>query len=234
MSIYELLENYNYPLKSGLTYKNEFTFLIAIILSAQAKDEFVNSQTINFFDNYDTPEKILNLGEGLFQFIKSIGLWRNKGRNILKLSHEIIELKKIKNLKEWYQNSFSQYDENDMVLYSDTYLSDESIPTFRAGLLNFSGIGRKSANAFLNTIYQAPVIAVDTHVKRLSNRLGLVDTLDPLKIELSLNLIVPAEYQNKISHYLVWHGRRICKAINPKCQQCTLRNYCFYYSEKIY
>ncbi|WP_342261956.1 endonuclease III [Alphaproteobacteria bacterium endosymbiont of Tiliacea citrago] len=231
-AIFEILESYNYPLKSALIYKNEFTFLVAIILSAQSRDDFVNTQTPSLFDQHDSPEKILELGNELFEYIKKIGLWRNKGKNILELCKQIIQLKKTLNIKSWYESFYEKnFIEDDLNLFGPI-ISKEGIPSFRSGLLTLSGVGRKTANVFLNVVYNANVFPVDTHVIRLTNRLGISDNKNPLEIEKKLMDIVPEYYKNKICHFLVYHGRTICKAVKPKCSECKLKEHCFFYKNK--
>lgn len=234
LKIFEQLHQYNYPLKSGLTYTNDFTLLVAIILSAQSKDDFINKQTTELFELYDTPERLQKLGNDFFEYIKKIGLWNNKGKNILKLCQQLIDLKKASNLKNWH-NELMEKDslDGDLIQYENNLLSKEGIPTFRLGLLTLAGVGRKTANVFLNVVYQAPVIPVDTHVIRVANRLGLVCSKNPLEIELDLIQLVPDEYKNKISHYLVWHGRKICKSIKPECAKCRLNLICPYFNNNI-
>lgn len=231
-NVFTLLESYNYPLKSGLIYKNEFTFLVAIILSAQSRDSFVNTQTVELFEEYDSAEKMVELGEGLFRYIRKIGLWRNKGKNILSLAQQIVGLKSLKSIKNWYDSFLDKSSfEDDLTLYGPI-LSKEGIPSFRSGLLYLRGVGRKSANVFLNVIYNAPVFPVDTHVIRVSNRLGLVSSLNPIQIEKDFMEIIPEQYKNKIAHYLVWHGRNVCEAKQPKCKTCKLKNYCNFFKSK--
>ena len=229
--IFQELENYQYPAKSGLNYNNEFTFIVAVLLSAQAKDAFINTQTIEFFKLYNTPEKMLEAGINIVeQYIRKIGLWRNKAKNIIKLSEIIINFKTIQNPQNWYENFQGEGD--DLTLYGPI-LSKEGLPGFRSGLLELAGIGRKSANVFLNVIYNAPVFPVDTHVMRIAQRIKLSSSKTPFQIEKDLIENVPKKYSTKICHYLVWHGRKICLARKPKCLECSLKKYCAFFNKEL-
>lgn len=231
LELLKLLESYNYPLKSGLDYTNEFTLLVAIILSAQSKDAFINTQTVELFQKHDTAEKMLALGEGLFEYIRRIGLWRNKGQNILKLCQQIVELKNLKNPYNWLGSFIEeQLFEDDLKCFGPV-ISKEGIPSFRKGLLSLAGVGRKTANVFLNVVYKADVFPVDTHVIRLVSRLGLASSDKPIEIEKALIETVPESYKSRICHYLVWHGRNICNAKKPKCDECKLKEHCVFHKK---
>ena len=226
------IESYHYEEKSGLNYHNQFTFIVAVVLSAQARDEFINTQTPELFKNAPTAEKMYELGlENIAYLIRKIGLWRNKAKNIYALSKKIIELKEIKSNNQenlWYEEFLEKpYEDDDLILYEKP-ISNEGLPSFRSGLLLLPGVGRKSANVFLNVIYKAPVFPVDTHVIRLTseNRLNLAPGKNPKEIEDMLKESVPAIYSNKICHWLVWHGRKVCFARKPNCSECKLKNYC--------
>jgi len=258
--IFEILKKYDYPDASGLIYINEFTFLVAIILSAQARDEFVNTQTRELFKVAPTAEEMVELGlDGICTFINKIGLWRNKGANIYKMAGQICELKKMSQsqAREWYNEISQKYfnQEGDLVddlelfekdfsrkvvcidgsepvfgLDSSEILSNEGVPKFRLGLLKLAGIGRKSANVFLNFVYGAKVFPVDTHVVRLTNRLGIAEG-NPEKIEKILQEVVPENFAEHASNWLVWHGRRVCFARKPNCLDCLLKNYCNFFKK---
>jgi endonuclease-3 len=234
LKIWQALESYNYEAKSGLDYINEFTFLVAILLSAQAQDKFINTQTKEFFQKASNANKMLNLGiQGIMDYINRISLWKNKAKNIYKLASQIIELKKINesgNAKNWYDDICAQHthDEyNDLTLYGPP-ISKEGLPSFRLGLLQLAGIGRKSANVFLNVVYNAPVFAVDTHVARVGQRLGLIEGNNPFQLEKMMVEVVPKKYEKVACHWLVWHGRNVCNAKKPKCGECKLKEYCNY------
>lgn len=233
-STWQALEACNYEAKSGLTYVNEFTFLVAILLSAQARDEFINTQTPALFKEAPDAERMCALGiDTIAFFIQKIGLWRNKAKNIHALAKKVCEFKEIYkqgNQNAWYQNFEGEGD--DLKLYGDP-ISSEGLPSFRLGLLELAGIGRKSANVFLNVIYDAPVFPVDTHVQRVGNRLGVAVGDNPLEIEKMMQESVPEEYAAKACHWLVWHGRKICLARKPKCSECSLKNYCNYYQNMV-
>ncbi len=195
--IFEIFKSINPNPKAELDYTNDFTFLIAILLSAQATDKGVNKATPALFAVADTPNKMLELGiDNLKGYIKTIGLYNNKAKNIIALS-EI--------LKTQYNNK---------------------VPTKTEELEKLPGIGRKTANVFLNTVYKKPVIAVDTHVTRTSNVIGLTDKKTPLEIEKDLYKRVPKEYHIHTSNWLVLHGRYTCVARKPKCDICPISKQC--------
>ena len=180
-----------------LEYRNEFTLLVAIVLSARATDVGVNKATSKLFEVADSPRKMLDLGEeGLKTYISSIGLYNSKARNIVKLS-KVIE---------------SEY--------------RGEIPKDFELLTALPGVGRKSANVFLNSALGAPTIAVDTHVFRVSNRIGLVKERNVFAVEKSLVKVVPEKWKQYAHHWLVLHGRYVCKARVPLCNKCIVRDLC--------
>ena len=182
---------------SELNSINNYTFLIAVLLSAQTKDKSVNTITEKLFKVASTPEQMLKLGlNNLKDYIKTIGLYNNKARNIIELSKILVE----------------QY--------------NSEVPLNRNSLELLPGIGRKSANVILNNICNAPYIAVDTHVPRVSKRLGLTDNTNVNKIEEDLYKIIPSRYHTTASDLLVMHGRYTCTAKNPKCTKCILKDIC--------
>lgn len=198
--IFTRFELKNATPKIELDYYSPFTLLIAVILSAQSTDKGVNRATPKLFEIADTPKKMLELGEdGLKHYIKSIGLYNSKARNIIKLCHVLDE----------------------------TY--DGEVPTAFEDLNNLPGVGRKSANVVLNSLWNHKVIAVDTHVFRVSNRIGLCKTKNPLQTELALMKAVPDKWQDKAHHWLVLHGRYVCKARKPECNKCIINDLCEYY-----
>ena len=183
--------------KSELDHSSHFTFLVAVVMSAQTTDKQVNKVVANLFPNYNTPDDFIALGvEGLQEKIKSIGLYKSKAKNIVELS---------KILKEKFNSE---------------------VPKTREGLESLPGVGRKTANVVLNALFNMPTIAVDTHVQRLSGRLDLSDGNNPLKIEADLEKVIPEKYKNRISDWLVLHGRYICKAQKPNCEKCMLNDLC--------
>ena len=184
---------------SELNSINPYTFLIAVLLSAQTKDKSVNIITEKLFKVANTPEQMVNLGiEKLKDYIKTIGLYNNKAKNIIDLSKILIE----------------------------KYNSE--VPLKREVLESLPGIGRKSANVILNNICNAPYIAVDTHVSRVSKRLGLTNNTNVIKIEEDLYKVIPNKYHTTASDLLVMHGRYTCTARNPKCNKCVLMDICKY------
>lgn len=183
-----------------LNYSSEFELLIAVVLSAQATDKSVNKATEKLFAVANTPEKILALGEdGLKNFIKSIGLFNSKAANIMRLCSQLIE----------------QHGGN--------------VPNNRKDLEGLAGVGRKTANVMLNTAFNQPTIAVDTHIFRLANRIGLAKGKTVLAVEQGLMQCVPKQYLQDAHHLLILHGRYTCTARKPKCEQCVLTDLCDYF-----
>ncbi|MBR1943922.1 MAG: endonuclease III [Alphaproteobacteria bacterium] len=182
---------------SELSSINNYTFLVAVLLSAQTKDKSVNSITNKLFKVAITPKQMLELGlDAIKEYIKTIGLYNNKAKNIIALSEILVE----------------------------TYNSE--VPLDRDLLEKLPGIGRKSANVILNKLCNAPYIAVDTHVSRVSKRLGLTNNTNVLKIEQDLYDVIPSEYYTTASNLLVMHGRYTCTAKCPKCNNCILKDIC--------
>ena len=187
-----------------LDYTNAYTLLVAVLLSAQSTDKGVNKATKELFKIADTPQKMLNLGiDKLKEYIKTIGLYNNKAKNILALSEDIIK----------YHNG--------------------EVPQNREDLEKLAGIGRKTANVVLNVWFNQPTIAVDTHVMRISKRLDLTDGKTPLDIEKDLNNILPDNFKKNANHWLVLFGRYICKAQKPDCSICPISTYCYSKDKKL-
>ncbi len=183
--------------RSELEYVNPFTLLVAVVLSAQATDAGVNKATRALFAVADTPQKMLALGEGrLRDMVKTIGLYRNKAKNIIALSAKQVEE------------------------------TGGEVPRSRESLETLPGVGRKTANVVLNTAFGEPVIAVDTHVFRVANRIPLARGKTPLEVERGLERIVPAEFKRHAHHWLVLHGRYVCKARRPECERCIIADLC--------
>ena len=183
--------------KTELEYKNPYTLLVAVALSAQATDKSVNKATEPLFKTIDTPEKMVALGEAkLADAIKTIGLYRGKARNVIALSKILIE-------KHGGQ-----------------------VPKDREALQELPGVGRKTANVVLNVAFGEPTIAVDTHIFRVSNRTGLAPGKDVLAVELNLEKRVPEKYKQHAHHYLILHGRYTCVARKPLCPACVVRDVC--------
>ncbi|KAB2877549.1 MAG: endonuclease III [Albidovulum sp.] len=185
--------------KGELEHRNAFTLLVAVALSAQATDAGVNKATRVLFRVADTPEKMLALGEeGLIEHIKTIGLFRQKAKNVMRLSQILAE----------------QY--------------GGEVPSSRAALMTLPGVGRKTANVVLNMWFHFPAQAVDTHVFRVANRTGIAAGRDVLAVERAIEDNVPAEFQRHAHHWLILHGRYICVARKPKCGACLIRDLCPY------
>lgn len=182
-----------------LVYHSPFELLVAVILSAQATDTSVNKATVKLYQVANTPEKILALGlDKLKGFIKTIGLFNTKAANILKMCRILI----------------------------DKYHS--TVPNNREALEELPGVGRKTANVILNTFFKQPVIAVDTHIFRVSNRIGLVQATTPLEVEKQLMKVIPKEFLLDAHHWLILLGRYVCVARKPKCPECLINNLCEY------
>ncbi len=182
---------------SELKYHNAYTLVVAVALSAQATDIGVNKATKALFEIADTPEKMLALGEaGLIEHIKTIGLFRNKAKNVIKLSRKLVE----------------EY--------------DGQVPSSRAALVGLPGVGRKTANVVLNVWFHYPAQAVDTHIFRFANRTGVAAGKDVLAVERAIEDNVPVEYQQLAHHWMILHGRYICKARKPVCANCIIADLC--------
>jgi endonuclease-3 len=182
-----------------LEYRNPFTLLVAVVLSAQTTDAAVNRATAPLFATVDTPEKMVALGEErLAETIKTIGLYRTKAKNVIALSRQLIEH------------------------------HGGEVPRDRAALEALPGVGRKTANVVLNTVFGEPTIAVDTHLFRLANRTGLAPGDTPLAVEQALLKRVPARWRQHAHHWLILHGRYVCKARKPECWRCPIVDLCLY------
>ena len=182
-----------------LDYVNPYTLLVAVVLSAQATDVGVNRATGPLFKFVDTPEKMVELGEAeLISYIRTIGLYRMKAKNVIALSRILI----------------------------DRYGSE--VPRDRSALEELPGVGRKTANVVLNIAFGEPTIAVDTHLFRLGNRTGLAPGKTPLEVELKLEKVVPPEYKRHAHHWLILHGRYVCKARKPECPRCLINDLCLF------
>jgi endonuclease-3 len=182
-----------------LEYNSPFELLIAVVLSAQATDKSVNLATRKLFPRANTPEKILALGEaGLREVIKSIGLYKTKAKNILATCRLLIQ----------------HY--------------DSKVPQTREQLEELPGVGRKTANVILNTAFGEPTIAVDTHIFRVANRTGIARGKTVLEVELKLLKSIPKEFRHDAHHWLILHGRYVCKARRPKCAICIINDLCEY------
>jgi endonuclease-3 len=185
--------------RSELDYINPYTLLVAVVLSAQATDAGVNKATEPLFKIADTPEKMLALGEvRLRAYIRTIGLFNTKAKNVIALSRILVE----------------QY--------------AGEVPAEREALQSLPGVGRKTANVVLNVAFRQPTLAVDTHIFRLCNRSGLAPGTDPRKVEDRLEAVVPANRKLNAHHWLILHGRHVCKARKPDCPRCVVGDLCRY------
>lgn len=187
-----------------LNFHNPYELLIATVLSAQTTDKQVNKVTVKLFEKYPTPGKLAEAKlEDVKKCIQSLGFFNTKAENIIKASKQIVE-------------KFSG-----------------EIPAQMELLTTLPGVGRKTANVVLSNAFGIPAFAVDTHVKRVSFRLGLTKQTDPDKVEENVTSKIPKKLYTKAHHALIFHGRRVCKASNPSCNLCKLNNDCFYYRTQI-
>jgi endonuclease-3 len=185
--------------KTSLKYRNQFTLLTSVVLSAQCTDVNVNNVTKSIYREYYTPKHFVKLGiNKIRNLIKSIGLFNNKAKNLYYLS---------KILLEKHQNK---------------------VPNNLEDLIRLPGVGRKTANVVLNEVFNKPTIAVDTHVFRVANRTGLSDGKNPKQVEDQLLKILPKKYIKKAHHLILLHGRYTCKARNPLCKECVINKICLY------
>jgi endonuclease-3 len=195
--MFDAFEHFEPEPKTELDAPNPFCLLVAIVLSAQATDMGVNKATKALFAKVKTPEAMLALGEdGLKAHIKTIGLFNAKAKNVMALCARLI----------------AEY--------------GGQVPTTREALETLPGVGRKTANVWLNCVLGLPTMAVDTHVFRVANRLGLCATKTPLATELALEKVIPARYMQHAHHWLILHGRYVCKARKPECYRCIVREWC--------
>jgi endonuclease-3 len=182
-----------------LAYRTPYELLVAVILSAQATDRSVNLATRGLFAVADTPQKMAALGvDGLIPYIKTIGLFRNKAKNVVEMSRLLLER------------------------------HGGEVPATREALEQLPGVGRKTANVVLNTAFGHDTMAVDTHIFRVANRTGIAPGKAPLEVEERLVKFVPEPYRRNAHHWLILHGRYVCKARKPECPRCVIRDLCEY------
>ncbi|NNM82300.1 MAG: endonuclease III [Burkholderiales bacterium] len=196
-TIFQRLKDANPHPTTELEHKSPFELLIAVILSAQATDKGVNLATRGLFARADTPQKMLDLGlEGLMEQVKTIGLYKTKSKNIIETCKRLVAL------------------------------HGGEVPKTREELEALPGVGRKTANVILNTAFHVPVIAVDTHIFRVANRTGIASGKNVLEVERALMKAVPKEFLQDAHHWLILHGRYVCKARKPACPSCILHDLC--------
>jgi endonuclease-3 len=197
--IYARLRAANPHPTTELEYSSPFELLVAVILSAQATDVGVNKATRGLFAAANTPEAILKLGEtGLKRYIRTIGLFNSKAKNIIRTCGILVDQ------------------------------HDGKVPRDRAELEALPGVGRKTANVILNTAFGEPTIAVDTHIFRVANRTGLAPGTTVRQVEDKLVKVTPTEFRRDAHHWLILHGRYVCKAVRPLCDACIIRDLCEY------
>ena len=197
--MFERFRGHSEAPESELEYTNPYTLVVAVVLSAQATDAGVNKATEELFKVADTPEKMLKLGEDRVRdYIKTIGLFRNKAKNVIALSQMLLD-------------DFGG-----------------TVPSVREDLEKLPGVGRKTANVVLNVAFDQPTMAVDTHIFRVSNRTGLAPGKNPLEVELALEKAVPDVFALHAHHWLILHGRYVCKARKPACGNCLISDLCLF------
>lgn len=197
--VFRRLRDANPHPTTELEYASPFQLLVAVVLSAQSTDKGVNIATRKLFALAPTPEAMMDLGEaGIAEQIKTIGLYRNKAKNTAQLARLLVER------------------------------HGGEVPNDRAALEALPGVGRKTANVVLNTIFGEPTMAVDTHIFRLANRTGLAPGKDVLEVEKRLLRRIPKEYLRDAHHWLILHGRYVCVARKPKCDECSIRDLCLF------
>lgn len=197
--LFAIFQKANPEPKGELHAVNPYTLLVAVTLSAQTTDAGVNRATRPLFETVDTPQKMVELGEDrLREAIKTIGLYRNKAKNVIALSEILVRE------------------------------HGGEVPHDRTALEALPGVGRKTANVVLNIAFGEPTIAVDTHVFRVSNRLGLAPGRTPIEVELGLEKVIPKAYLQHAHHWLILHGRYTCTARSPKCGICSVRDLCLF------
>lgn len=195
--IYERLHRDNPEPRTELNYTNPYTLVVAVALSAQATDVGVNRATRDLFEKADNPGAMLDLGEDVVRdHIKTIGLYRNKAKNVIKLSRMILE-------------EFGG-----------------KVPQTREELIKLPGVGRKTANVVLNEVFRQPTMAVDTHIFRVANRTGMAPGKDPVEVELNLLRVTPEKFLMGAHHWVLLHGRYTCVARTPKCYDCVIADIC--------
>lgn len=198
---FDLLAKAHPDPKTELEYVNTYTLLVAVALSAQSTDVGVNKATKDLFATYTTPQEMLTLGEErLKDYIKTIGLYHTKAKNIIKAAQMLVDL------------------------------HNGQVPDSREALEALPGVGRKTANVILNVAFGHPTIAVDTHLFRLGNRIGIAPGKTPLEVERAYEAIIPPKHIQHAHHYLILHGRYTCKAQKPLCDQCPVSHLCAYHS----
>ena len=198
-AIFSRLRELNPHPTTELNYETPFELLIAVILSAQATDVGVNKATAKLYEVANTPQAILDLGlAGLKSYIRTIGLFNSKAENIVKTCRILLEE------------------------------HDGEVPRTREDLERLPGVGRKTANVILNTAFGEPTIAVDTHIFRVANRTGLAKGKTPLEVEKRLTRLTPEEFMKDAHHWLILHGRYVCKARRPECWRCPIAEWCEY------
>ena len=197
--IYKRLRAANPNPTTELKYRTPYELLVAVVLSAQATDKSVNQASAVLFEKYHTPEQMVKLGvAGLEEYIKRIGLFRTKAKNVVALSQMLLER------------------------------HCGAVPQNREALEALPGVGRKTANVVLNTAFGQPTVAVDTHIFRVANRTGLAPGKDPREVEERLLKFTPPEFLKNAHHWLILHGRYICTARQPGCPECLIRDLCEY------
>lgn len=202
--ILSIFEKDNPNPNTELVYHNEYTLLVAVVLSAQATDKGVNLATKDLFKKYDTPQAILDLGlEGLKEYTKTLNYYPTKSKNVIALSQILV----------------------------DKY--NGQVPNTQEALVSLPGVGNKTANVIRAVAFNHPTMPVDTHVMRVSERIGIAKDKNPDKLEAKLVKIIPEKWLYKAHHWFVLHGRYVCKARKPLCEECIIRDECKFYKASV-
>ena len=197
IEVFSRFKTQNPDPKTELVFTNPYTCLVSVALSAQTTDKAVNKATESLYKIADTPQKMLDLGEeSLINYIKTIGLYRNKAKNVIKLSQLLVE-------------NF-----------------DSTVPRSREDLITLPGVGRKTANVVLNVVFGEKTMPVDTHLLRISPKIGLSTGTTPESVEKDLLAVIPTEFLDHAHHWLILHGRYTCVARKPKCTECIINDIC--------
>lgn len=199
IEVFERFKAENASPESELVAPNAYCLLVSVILSAQSTDKSVNLATASLYEKVKTPQQMIALGEEeLISYIKPVGLYRAKSKNIMAMSRDLIER------------------------------FDSKVPGTREELESLPGVGRKTANVILNVVFHEPTMPVDTHLLRICPKIGLAEGKTPLEVEKSLVERIPLEYMEHAHHWLILHGRYVCTARNPKCNDCIINDLCLH------
>lgn len=216
--VFERFKKQNENPQTELLAPNPYCLLVSVVLSAQATDKSVNNATYELYKKVKTPQAMVALGkENLITYIKSIGLFHTKADHVMALSEKLV-------------NDFGG--KLPMKEKNDGSSHEQNVERIRTELMSLPGVGRKTANVMLNVVYGEPTMPVDTHLMRICPKIGLAEGSNPLEVEQSLVERIPSEYMMHAHHWLILHGRYVCTARNPHCEDCVLNDLCCHNNEK--